>query len=137
MVCVWNSKHRDSPSHHVGISSSCRIAYAYINSYLSVYNDQWCNSPSGQLHELGHNLNLAHSGEGTNAYGDQSGMMGYSYSTDEGPIMCFNPAKSWQLGWYDGRYATVDPLSQTWSGKLIGVTDYQSAAPGKLSASID
>ena len=51
------------------------IAYAYIDWYLSVYNDKWCNYPSGQLHELGHNLNLAHAGEGSAAYGDQSGMV--------------------------------------------------------------
>jgi hypothetical protein len=51
------------------------IAYAYINSWLSVYNDDWCNYPSAQLHEIGHNLGLAHSGEGSVTYGDQSGMV--------------------------------------------------------------
>ena len=56
------------------------IAYAYINWYLSVYNDLWCNYPSGQMHEIGHNLGLAHSGE-TATYDDQSGMMGYSVSS--------------------------------------------------------
>ncbi|KAI2503879.1 Gametolysin peptidase M11 [Fragilaria crotonensis] len=39
------------------------IAYAYINHWLSVFNNQWCGYPSGLLHELGHNLNLAHSSE--------------------------------------------------------------------------
>jgi hypothetical protein len=29
------------------------IAYAYINYWLSVYNDNWCRYPSGQLHEIG------------------------------------------------------------------------------------
>ena len=61
------------------------IAYAYINHWLSVYNDRWCEYPSGQMHELGHNLNLAHSGEGA-TYDDQSGMMGYSVSTAPGSI---------------------------------------------------
>lgn len=46
-------------------------AYAYINHYLSVYNDRWCESVSGQMHEIGHNLGLAHSGEGSNNYADQ------------------------------------------------------------------
>ena len=50
------------------------IAYAYINSWLSVYNDDWCSYPSAQLHEIGHNLNLAHSGEGA-TYDDQTGMV--------------------------------------------------------------
>jgi hypothetical protein len=39
------------------------------------------------MHEIGHNLDFAHSGEGTETYADQSGMMGYSYSDDEGPVM--------------------------------------------------
>jgi hypothetical protein len=29
------------------------IAYAYINYWLSVYNDEWCRYPSAQLHEIG------------------------------------------------------------------------------------
>jgi hypothetical protein len=61
-----------------------------VNSWLSVYNNQWCNYVSGQMHgkynviffhdsnirniEIGHNLNLAHSGE-TSTYDDQSGMV--------------------------------------------------------------
>ena len=28
------------------------IAYAYINSWLSVYNNKWCSSLSGGLHEV-------------------------------------------------------------------------------------
>ena len=48
------------------------IAYAYVNHWLSVYNDLWCNYPSAQMHEIGHNLNLAHAGEGTAQYGKLS-----------------------------------------------------------------
>ena len=29
------------------------IAYAYINHWMSVYNDNWCRYPSGQMHEIG------------------------------------------------------------------------------------
>ncbi len=32
------------------------VAYAYVNSWLSVYNDNWCTSPSAQMHEIGHNI---------------------------------------------------------------------------------
>ena len=28
------------------------IAYAYINSWLSIYSDQWCNYLSAQMHEV-------------------------------------------------------------------------------------
>ena len=55
----------------------------------SVYNDEACNQVSTQVHELGHNLNLAHSGMGSDEYGDKSGMMGYSYEYDDLPYMCF------------------------------------------------
>ena len=51
------------------------IAYAYVNSWLSVYSDKWCNYVSAQMHEIGHNLGLAHSGEGEGVYADQSGMV--------------------------------------------------------------
>eukprot|EP00547_Thalassionema_nitzschioides_P015415 CAMPEP_0194239802 /NCGR_PEP_ID=MMETSP0158-20130606/6152_1 /TAXON_ID=33649 /ORGANISM="Thalassionema nitzschioides, Strain L26-B" /LENGTH=506 /DNA_ID=CAMNT_0038974361 /DNA_START=68 /DNA_END=1585 /DNA_ORIENTATION=+ len=75
------------------------IAYAYVNHWLSVYNNNWCNYVSGLMHEIGHNLGLAHSGE-AQAYDDQSGMMGYSYSNNNAPEMCFNAAKTFQLGWF-------------------------------------
>ncbi len=57
------------------ISGFGGIAYAYINSWLSVYKDAWCNYPSAQLHEIGHNIGLAHSNEGTQTYADQTGMV--------------------------------------------------------------
>ena len=34
------------------------IAYAYVNSWNSVYSNEWCTYVSGQLHEIGHNLAL-------------------------------------------------------------------------------
>ena len=106
------------------------IAYAYINYWLSVYNNQWCNFVSAQMHELGHNLNLAHSGESA-TYDDQSGMMGYSYSSSDTPIMCFNAAKNWQLNWYPNGEYSVAPLStgsgpKSFTGHLLGLSDYGS-----------
>ena len=100
------------------------IAYAYVNSWLSVYNDNWCLRPSGQVHEIGHNLGLAHSGEGSDPYGDESGMMGYSYPQDEDPIMCYNPAKSWQLNWYSDKSVAFDPLAGPLETTLIGIAGY-------------
>lgn len=87
------------------------LAYAFVGDKLSFYNNEWCSYVSGQLHEVGHNLGLAHSGEkGEGEYFDQSGIMGLSYAVDDQRI-CFNPAKSWQLGWYDDKVRTIDPLS--------------------------
>jgi hypothetical protein len=50
------------------------IAYAYVNSWNSVYNNEWCDYMSVQMHEIGHNLNLAHANE-IGAYQDQTGMV--------------------------------------------------------------
>lgn len=74
--------------------------------------------------EIGHNLGLAHSGESA-TYDDQSGMMGYSYNSDDGPNMCFNAPKNAQLGWYDDKLLTVSGTG--WSGSLHGISDYESS----------
>ena len=55
-----------------GGTSGSWIAYAYVNSWLSVYNNNWCGYVSAQMHEVGHNLNFGHSGE-SSTYDDQSG----------------------------------------------------------------
>ena len=54
------------------------------------------------MHETGHNLDLAHSGQlddTTNVeYGDSSCTMGYTNGVDR--AICFNGAKSVELGMY-------------------------------------
>ena len=76
------------------------IAYAYINSWNSVFSNQWCTYVSGQMHELGHNLNLAHSNE-AGTYKDQR----YGRCNSDVPFVSimsnflyfFTPKQ-----WYDG-----------------------------------
>lgn len=51
------------------------IAHAYVYSWLSVYNDYWCMSPSAQMHEIGHNLGLGHSNQNSIEYDDKSSMV--------------------------------------------------------------
>ncbi len=103
------------------------IAYAYVGSWLSVYNNEWCQQLSTQLHEIGHNLGLSHSGKGGDDYSDKTGMMGYSFKDENGPLQCFNPAKSYKLGWYEKSVVEWDPLAKgTWFGDIVGVIDYDS-----------
>ena len=51
-------------------------------------------------------------------------MMGYSYSQDDGPKMCFNAAKNWQLGWYASRQLLFE--DKIWNGRLIGQVDHEN-----------
>mmetsp|Transcript_28792 Transcript_28792/g.40481 ORF Transcript_28792/g.40481 Transcript_28792/m.40481 type:complete len:590 (-) Transcript_28792:1954-3723(-) len=103
------------------------IGYAWRNDFLSVYYDSWCGSLTTKMHEIGHNMGLIHSGEGDCprcGHADYSGLMGQVYPEADGPIMCFNGPKSWQLGWYKAKHVSVNPLEQDWEGQIVGIADY-------------
>lgn len=45
--------------------------------------------------------------------------------------MCFNSAKSWQVGWYDQRHRTVDAISnKTYKGNLVSILDDPNISTG-------
>lgn len=101
-------------------------AYAYINHYLQVYHDDWCNYPKTQVHEMSHNLGLAHAWISVDR-GFEETVMGSGFRVDEGPIrarVCFNPSKSYQLGWYDDKNVEIYPASENWRGNIVGVGNY-------------
>jgi len=127
------------------------VAYAFVNHKFSFYNNLWCSSVSSQMHEVGHNLGMGHSGKFVQVsnndddkkyvtYADRTGVMGFSYKQDDQRI-CFNPAKSYQTGWYSDQTLAIDPLdmdgANTNDGRntatttgthrfvLNGVSDYQ------------
>ena len=47
----------------------------------------------------------------------------FQYSSDDGPVMCFNAAKNFQLGWFDDKFEEIN-LSENFIGNLIGQADY-------------
>ncbi len=97
-----------------------RTTYGFVNSWNTVFHGINCKYLTVHMNELssfvvlthiksftdtkpfpsfltqiGHNLSFGHSNQnGTNK--DQTCTMGYSYSIDDGPFMCFNGAKSLQ-----------------------------------------
>ncbi|KAL3782417.1 hypothetical protein ACHAW5_010307 [Stephanodiscus triporus] len=126
------------PFRHVMlVLPKCRMdcgwaAYAYINSYLSVYQGGYYAFPAVGLHEIGHNMGFGHSGgPDGKTYSDHACMMGNPHYKDDVADMCYNPAKSYQIvvnggGWYDrGRVETFNPMSasSSWAGTLIGVSE--------------
>ena len=55
---------------------------------------------------------------------DQSGFMGYSYSSDD-QQMCFNAPKNAQLGWFVGGEINFDPsTASSLTVQLNGIVDY-------------
>lgn len=94
------------------------------------------------MHELGHNLQITHSGDSSattavgQVYGDQSGYMGSLYRNFQ-PIMCFNGPKNWKLGWYNDKSVLVSPSTASWEGRLRGVCDYDKTVTNTVLVKIE
>ena len=57
--------------------------------------------------------------------------MGFAYTRIGAPVMCFNPAKNWQLGWYSEKSSTVSVDNGAWRGRLYGYSDFETS-PGDV-----
>eukprot|EP00984_Skeletonema_dohrnii_P023114 scaffold12204_cov111-Skeletonema_dohrnii-CCMP3373.AAC.2 len=101
-------------------------AYAYINSWNSVYQGVYYKRPGVLIHELGHNFGLAHSGglDGQ-TYTDHTCSMGNPHYSDDA-FQCFNPAKNFQLNWYNDAKITEDPRTNGYDTTLtmVGIDEY-------------
>jgi Gametolysin peptidase M11 len=98
-------------------------ASAEVNNTISIFSSLLTFSLSMYMHELGHNLNLQHSGSIDNkeVYGDGTGYMGVSAGAMWTPRKCYNAAQHWQLGWYGEHRVSLVPYAtqkSSWSGRL-------------------
>lgn len=96
---------------------------AYINFPISIFKDIQIKDPFTLAHELGHNLYLQHSGNGTDKYADHNGLMG-SPLTRFTSNLCFNGPKSFYLGWYTGYQRAVIPTLWSLDAQLFSIPDY-------------
>eukprot|EP00536_Pseudo-nitzschia_multiseries_P017662 jgi/Psemu1/226036/e_gw1.1712.4.1 len=108
-------------------------AHAWVNSYSSFFNYASTNSLRTLVHEIGHNMNLGHSGFGGEEYGDLSSNMGSGTWFDDGPIQCFNAANNYQLGWYSPQQTSINPLAIRGHQDFVlnGIDDYVGYSNGK------
>ena len=123
-------------SKHHSFTSHSFLQYAYVNHWFSLYVGPNYKYPAVQMHELGHNLNMAHSGgKDGKTYTDHTCLMGNPLWTDHQVGMCFNPVKNYQIAagkksWYNSEHIvefnTGTLHRQSWSGKLIGVAEYDN-----------
>ena len=79
----------------------CDSFLHYIGFFCATYFEQNYSHnftfPSDHITQFGHNLGYAHSNE-LGPYEDQTDVTGYGYFLDDGPVMCFDGTKSWQIG---------------------------------------
>lgn len=99
-------------------------ASAGVGHWRAQFNNEWCLSLTGLVHELGHTMSLGHSAEDGIEYGDVSGMMGYGRRNANGPRKCFNGYNNFRLGWYSDRTMKVDPSTSPRVYKLATFVDY-------------
>ena len=96
----------------------------------SAFN-RWSHDINTTSHELGHNLQFAHSGVGTNQYADMSSFMGYSTTSG---VRALDSAHHWQAGWYE----SIDTLSTDiiQASGTYGVAPLAEGTPSNSAPSI-
>lgn len=104
-LTVGNRHWYDNSDHILFFLPHAPVAgLAEVNGKLSWFGNDgaaWYSNTIHQ-HEIGHNIQLHHASHGAEEYGDESGLMGFtsyvSGAVDQDYRLCFNGAKSWQLG---------------------------------------
>lgn len=70
-----------------------------------------------------------HSGEGSDPYGDFTGIMGPGSASETGPLRCFNGYKNFQLRWYEDRQLKISDPSTPTKLNVTAFVDYNRTTP--------
>ena len=130
---VFFSMEKCYANNATGTQEKCGYAaFAYLNSWESHYVSNYYYMTGVQMHELGHNFGMYHSGGINGAtYTDHTGLMGNPLYSDEIGKMCFNPAKSHFLSWYDDREQEINlNAGESATVSMVGIADYQNNPNG-------
>jgi hypothetical protein len=104
-------------------------ASAGVNHWRAQFNNDWCTSLSGTMHELGHTLGLLHAQANGVEYADRTGYMGSGYTSSTFPRKAFDGYNLWKFGWYSDRHFILYPSSDgDRLVKLASFVDYKSTA---------
>ncbi|GFH55221.1 hypothetical protein CTEN210_11697 [Chaetoceros tenuissimus] len=94
---------------------------------VSWYQTDYASNAFVQVHEISHNFGFNHSGKGSDEFGDSTDSTGnIGQWLDDGPVACFNGAKTYYSGWYPEFYSSLDPGINSFSEDLVGLNDIVS-----------
>ena len=106
-------------------------AWGQVGRSVTWYPSNTASLPATQVHEIGHNFGMKHSGkETTNGFEEYADATGYmsnrmSWSKD-GDKMCFNAAKMWYFDWYSANHQELTPSANTASVDLLALDDLRT-----------
>jgi Gametolysin peptidase M11 len=109
-------------------------ASAGVNHWRAQFNNDWCMSLTGTMHELGHTMGLLHARANGVEYADRTGYMGSGYTSSTFPRKAFNGFNSWKFGWYSDHHFTIYPTVD--GNKLVKIAsfvDYDVMAPDEYA----